>query len=107
MISISFFMIHNMARPAFCIILLTLTFFTIFSTANNGFESDNDEQFEDVLNEYTTVKPTYVQGSYMQELYAYSMRSMDRYDWMDYIRNNKRKLIIYFNIKQCRREGVR
>ena len=44
------------------VILLVLTFFTILSTANNGFDMDKDELFEDVLSEYTTPKPTYTQG---------------------------------------------
>ena len=51
----------------------------IYSTTNNGFKLENDEQFEEVLNLYTTTKLSYTQGSYMQELYAYSMQSMDRY----------------------------
>ena len=96
-----------MARPLLFFCFFASTLFPIFSNASNGFEMDNDHLFEDVLNEYTTPKPTYTQGSYMQELYAYSLRSLERYDWLTYIRNNKRKLIIYFNIKQCRREGVR
>ena len=51
----------------------------IYSTTNNRFKLENDKQFEEVLNLYTTTKLSYTKGAYMQELYAYSMQSMDRY----------------------------